>query len=42
VEISDYNIEKIVRNWDKLANVKLPKKMRQVTSEDIAKLNLHD
>jgi hypothetical protein len=26
VEISDYDIKKIVKNWERLANVKLPAK----------------
>ena len=26
VEVSDYEIEKIVENWDAIANIKLPKR----------------
>jgi hypothetical protein len=33
VEVSGYDIETIVRNWNKLANIRLPKKMRPLSAD---------
>ncbi|MFI5420588.1 MAG: hypothetical protein ACHQ1H_06435 [Nitrososphaerales archaeon] len=32
VEVSGYDIKKIVRDWNKLSNIKLPKKLASYTT----------